>query len=266
MADIPTSQFQHYCGEIDSAVNEVIAARGSEASLSARLAAIVSGCIEDCYGVGTQISTNGTVDITQLGRFYCTNAATAATVTGAPWKDSGFFGYTERSIAAADRYIQVAFRNDDNFRVAKRRYIGTWQPWSYIDTYDEGNAIPDSANLNDYTRGGKYYGGNSAGNSVLNLPVANGSFNFSLEVKIASPVNTLQYLTILRTADDPYIYKRRYYNGSWGSWYRYEGASVASLQSAPALMQAGRINAELTDSETLTKVEGHETESREEEW
>ena len=36
MTDIPTSQFQHYCGEIDSAVNEVIAARGGKASLGAR--------------------------------------------------------------------------------------------------------------------------------------------------------------------------------------------------------------------------------------
>ena len=43
--EIPTSQFAHYCGEIDAAVNEVIAARGGRGSLNARLAAI-----EDALG------------------------------------------------------------------------------------------------------------------------------------------------------------------------------------------------------------------------
>lgn len=41
MANIPNSQFQHYCSEIDAAVNEVIAARGGSETLSAALAAKV---------------------------------------------------------------------------------------------------------------------------------------------------------------------------------------------------------------------------------
>lgn len=127
---------------------------------------------------------------------------------------------------------------------------GTWirQNSNSNIILDAGNLIPDNADLNNYTQGGKYYGGNSAGNSVSNLPVANSAFNFSLEVKNASPVHTVQYLTILRTADDPYIYKRRYYNGAWGSWYRFTGEAVATVQSASAsLMQSGMIDAELTD-------------------
>lgn len=40
MAEIPTSQFAHYCSEIDAAVDEVIAALGGRGSLNARLAAI----------------------------------------------------------------------------------------------------------------------------------------------------------------------------------------------------------------------------------
>ena len=182
--------------------------------------------IEDALGSGTQILTNGTADITEIGNFYCQNAVTAATVTNAPWTDSGFFGFVRRSVLPSERFIQIAFKNNDTMAIAKRRYTGTWQPWSYLDTYDEGNLIPDNANLNDYIQGGKYYGGNSAGNSVSNLPVANSAFNFSLEVKNVSPVHTVQYLTILRTADDPYLYKRRYYGGSWGSWYKFEGTAV----------------------------------------
>lgn len=94
------------------------------------------------------------------------------------------------------------------------------------DVFGSGLLIPDNSDLNDYTVGGKYYGTNSAGASVSNLPVANSNFNFSLEVKIASPIHILQYITILRTADNPYIYRRRYYNGTWTSWYRFEGVQV----------------------------------------
>lgn len=94
------------------------------------------------------------------------------------------------------------------------------------DVFGVGTLIPDNADLNNYTVAGKYYGPNSAGNTVSNLPVANGNFNFSLEVKIVSPVHTLQYLTVLRTADNPYIYRRRFYNSTWSSWYRFEGVQV----------------------------------------
>lgn len=94
------------------------------------------------------------------------------------------------------------------------------------DVFGIGSLITDSTDLNDYTVGGKYYGPNSAGSTVANLPVANGNFNFSMEVKNVSTVHTLQYLTILRTADNPYIYRRRYYNGTWTSWYRFEGVQV----------------------------------------
>lgn len=93
------------------------------------------------------------------------------------------------------------------------------------DVFGSGTSIPDNADLNDYTVGGKFYGGNSAGNTVLNLPVANGSFTFSLEVKQVTPSMTYQYLRVCRLADDPYIYCRRRYN-SWGAWYRFEGVQL----------------------------------------
>ena len=97
MADIPTSQFQHYCSEIDAAVDEVIAARGSEASLSARLAAIVSdfeydqdrqeaeiGVVANAGAknllkiTGTTTSSNGiTYTLNQDGTVTVTGTATA---------------------------------------------------------------------------------------------------------------------------------------------------------------------------------------------
>lgn len=95
------------------------------------------------------------------------------------------------------------------------------------DVFGTGQLIPDNADLDAYTIIGKYFGGNSAGNTVLHLPVENGSFTFSLEVRQATPSMTYQYLRVCRLADDPYIYCRRRYN-SWGSWYRFTGETVVT--------------------------------------
>ena len=116
------------------------------------------------------------------------------------------------------------------------------------DVWGYGQLIPDSADLNDYTTGGKYYGGNSAGSTVLNLPVANGSFTFTLEVKQATPSMTYQYLRVCRLADDPYIYIRRRYN-SWGSWYRFTGETVVvSVQSLNSPMTLNLDRNDLNES------------------
>lgn len=129
------------------------------------------------------------------------------------------------------------------------------------DVWGYGQLIPDNADLNDYTTGGKYYGGNSAGSSVLNLPVANGSFTFSLEVKQATPSITYQYLRVCRNADDPYIYCRRRYN-SWGSWYRFTGETVVtSTQSLNSPLLLNR--EEITPLETDVIKEIEETEETE---
>lgn len=126
------------------------------------------------------------------------------------------------------------------------------------DVFGTGKLIPDNADLDAYTIIGKYYGGNSAGNTVLHLPVENGSFTFSLEVRQATTSMTYQYLRICRLADDPYIYIRRKYT-TWGTWYRFTGEVAAAVQSAAAsLMQSGRLDpAELTDAGT-----GEEDEER----
>lgn len=93
------------------------------------------------------------------------------------------------------------------------------------DIFGYGTLLPDNADLNDYATPGRYYGGNSTGSTALNLPVANGTFSFSLEVKAATPSMIYQYIRICRLADDPYIYIRRKYT-SWGSWYKFEGTAI----------------------------------------
>lgn len=126
------------------------------------------------------------------------------------WVSGELAGYVDTSTYTTDQAAQDAV-------------IGT--KITSEDVFGIGPRIPDNADLNDYTTGGKFYGGNSTGNTVLNLPVANGNFSFTIEVKQVTPTMVYQYLRVCRLADDPYIYCRRRYN-SWGSWYKFEGVLV----------------------------------------
>lgn len=89
--------------------------------------------LEDILGVGTTITNNANMDsLTGIGKWYCVNAPTAVTVTNAPFTDAAYFGWTIRSIASSDRYVQIAIKNSDDFVIAKRRYSGVWSAWSYL--------------------------------------------------------------------------------------------------------------------------------------
>lgn len=88
--------------------------------------------MEGILGTGRQITDTIGQDELILGKFYCANAADAGNVSTAPWSTAGYFGFTMRSISSSQRFVQIAIRNDDAFAIAKRRYIGIWQPWSYI--------------------------------------------------------------------------------------------------------------------------------------
>lgn len=89
--------------------------------------------LEDILGLGTTITSNSSMDnLTAIGKWYCVNGATAVTVNNAPFTDAAYFGWTARSIAASDRYIQIAIKNSDDFVIAKRRYSGVWSAWSYL--------------------------------------------------------------------------------------------------------------------------------------
>lgn len=149
---------------------------------------------------------------------------------------TGSFNFVLTVIEANEFIIQIFKQlnsaGDPNLYI-RRFYIynSDWDAWYRLTgTHDDGGGygagtlIPDNADLNSYTTIGKYYGGNSAGNTVSHLPVENGAFTFSLEVRQATPSMTYQYLRVCRTADDPYIYVRRKYI-SWGSWYRFTGST-----------------------------------------
>lgn len=103
----------------------------TKAEVDTALAAKAS--LEDILGLGTAIESNADMDsLNDIGKWYCSNATIAETVTNAPFTDAGYFGWTIRSIASSDRYVQIAVKNSDDFVIAKRRYSGTWSAWSFL--------------------------------------------------------------------------------------------------------------------------------------
>lgn len=172
----------HSGQEVDDSIDEVVAARGESASLSARLAeqdtAIAAkATVSDIFGIpGTTIApaegTTGTLAAYTAPGMYTVPTATAASrLTDSPITDKGY-------IMEVRQYRSGAYY---------RQTIYAW---------NESNAF--------YTRS--------------------------------------------RTG-----------GANWTAWFKFEGTQVAvSAQSAPAsLMQAGRIDAELTDAGT-----GEEEEER----
>lgn len=168
--------------EIDACIDEVVAARGDSASLSARLAEQdteigTKATVSDIYGIpSTSIvpaeGTTGTLaSYTTPGTYIVPTSTAASRLTDTPISDKGF-------IMEVRQYRSGAYY---------RQTIYAW---------NESNAF--------YTRS--------------------------------------------RTG-----------GANWTAWFKFEGTQVAvSAQSAPAsLMQAGRIDAELTDAGT-----GEEEEER----
>lgn len=113
-----------------AAVNSGITAEKLEA-IDTDLAGKIG--LEDILGVGAIITSNASMNnLTSIGKWHCVSASIAVTVTNAPFTDAAYFGWTIRSVASSDRYVQIAIKNSDDFVIAKRRYSGVWSTWSYL--------------------------------------------------------------------------------------------------------------------------------------
>lgn len=169
----------HDAQDIDDTIDEVQAARGSEASLSARLAEIVSDFEADQQRQDAEIATKAKMD----------------------------------------------------------------------NVYGYGDAITSNSNLNDYTQSGSYYCPNSAvAGSLTNSPITNAGFRLVVESITNTAGRFIQ--TIHANGNDGCFYQRKQTSQGMSPWYKFEGTQVASSQSAASLMQAGRLDAELTDAGT----------------
>jgi hypothetical protein len=172
----------HDAQDIDDTIDEVQAARGSEASLSARLAEIVGDFEADQQRQDTETSTKVTMQ----------------------------------------------------------------------QVYGDAVSIPANSDLNSYTTSGIYFA------LVANVPtIANTPYTLT-GFRIVVEKNTLDGKAVFQTLYPTSrthleFYRRVYEGGSWSPWYKFEGTQVASAQSPASLMQAGRIDAELSDAQEVTE-------------
>lgn len=180
--------------------------------------------IEDAFGSGTEILTNGTADITEIGNFYCKSAAVAATVTNAPWTDGGFFGFVKRSVLPSERFIQIAFKNNDAMSIAKRRYTGTWQPWSYSSA--EPRSVGFSAIMSyadSLSTPGIYFAYHTS-ESGTDKPVSGHGFMYQI-MMLSSNYGCINAYE-LNPSSGSVMYIVNKINGAWGSWYKFEGSAA----------------------------------------
>lgn len=116
------------------------------------------------------------------------------------------------------------------------------------DAFGLGTALTTGLDLNNITGIGIYYAPSTTiAQSLANCPA---SYTFRLEVKTINGENRyMQSIYEVSTSTGQItIYRRAYTANGWKSWYRFTGEAVAAAQSAASLMQAGRIDAELTDA------------------
>lgn len=190
---------------------------------------------EDVWGFGYNLTSNSNLNDAPLGKFYSISAAVSATLTNAPWTNSGFFGYTTRSIDNPNSsLVQIAFRNDDYFCVAKRRYNGTtWGSWVQIGNmeYITGcKSIASSSNMNNLTTPGVYVctSGSIAG-TLTNCPYK--SSGFRCDIIQTSDTNCIRQIiqpNQMNVSGGNARYERSCVlsSSTWSSWYKFEGTVV----------------------------------------
>lgn len=149
----------HDAQDIDDTIDEVVAARGSEASLSARLAAqddeigaaTAQGqsTYDFIFGIGTALNSNDDLNrYNAAGKIYAATGSIAATISNAPWAASGFMAITIPFISATS-FIQFVLPNTVGGKWYRRRYTqGAWSPWiEYDGTQVSASQSASSASL-----------------------------------------------------------------------------------------------------------------------
>ncbi|WKL00922.1 pyocin knob domain-containing protein [Paenibacillus amylolyticus] len=152
----------------------------------------------------------------------------------------GYQTFTEM-YSGSDTANQV---NNKQYKRNKRDSNASWQPFERVLDLDDYNSlltyadsgfikkaviIPNGDDLNNYSsssREGRYYCPSNAGAAtILNSPV---TLAFSLLIERHAGV--VQTLTTYEP-NNPQMFQRNYYGGTWGSWYKV--ATAAYIDTKP---------------------------------
>ena len=119
---------------------------------------------------------------------------------------------------------------------------------SLNDIYGIKNQLPNGTDLNNLSAGIMMCPGATVAATLINCPTTTDAFIIYTDYLAASSRVIQRIYSFSTTTGIPAQYMRVRWSQGWTPWYQVMMQSVASAQSAASLMQAGRLDAELTDA------------------
>jgi hypothetical protein len=237
---------------MDGLFDELEAARGSSASLSAEIATKqdIATLPAAVFGQGTNIESVDLDDYKadKIGRYYTKDGTQSATITNCPYKNAG--GSLTVEAIADTANVEVGFiiqqtwktnSSDAQTQTYIRKYRGDqvgWSAWMRIPcAFDDylmstqslgasGSAYA-SIDLDTLKAPGVYRCTGSNSSNVSNKPTAN---NVAFVLTVRGTYNTSSFRQELMPADAnncDKIYVRNCVAGTWTSWYVFSGTVVS---------------------------------------
>ena len=212
-------------GETGANDNNSIISKDNLNDLEKRIAKLEDGLTKKINNIdilslpANQIQENDDLNnYTQVGVYLCNGATTASTLKNAPATSNSIKLIVEH-LNMTNRVRQTAYLNDKKGTTYIRFFDGEWNPWIQIPigllnvpVYQ----ISENADLNTYTKIGTYYSPSTAvSNTIKNTPWK-GAFKLIVE-NVNNDERIRQTIYGNALTCDTYF---RYYNGSWGSWYK----------------------------------------------
>ena len=176
-------------------------------------------------GTVTTYSGNSLDDLKTPGRYTCSSSLLP----------DGHVGVIDVIEVTGGRYVQTVYQPTVR-RTIQRTFNGTsWGNWGNCNGFScmsaedlasllgaQLTAIPNNADLNNYTSNGLYICGTGAiAQSLANNPC---SVAFRLDVLYFSENVVLQRII---SSDATKVYIRSKISNTWGSWYLYQGTAVS---------------------------------------
>lgn len=123
---------------------------------------------------------------------------------------------------------------------------------SLNDIYGLKNQLPNGTDLNNLSAGIMMCPGATVAATLINCPTTTDAFIIYTDYLATTSRAIQRIYSFSTTTGIPAQYMRVRWSQGWTPWYQVMMQSVASAQSAASLMQAGRLDAELTDAQEVT--------------
>lgn len=245
-------QFSRYVSDMDGLFDELEAARGSSASLSAEIATKqdIATLPAAVFGQGTNIESVDLDDYKSdhIGRYYTGNGTQSDTLTNCPYK-SAAGNLTVEEIATGsgtgEHYVLQTWEvNGADYQYQKftRKWRGSsngWTPWyripvAFDDLMQPATSLVGTSAVHldlDNYRGSAYVGTYrcTTANSVLvdHHPRQDPQQGYSFIMTVRGLFNSSSFQQEIRYTDEPgNIYLRNYTSSAWSSWYKIQGTAL----------------------------------------